>query len=77
MRLSRIVGLAWLAGFFGLARLVDEAQGGIALRELRARVNQFKRQLISLSTQCTQLGQLGMTVASGLRTKGKGHHFRG
>ena len=73
MRCSRFVFFAWLAGFFAfLAGLVNEAQGGIALRELRARVNQFKRQLISLSTQCIQLGQLGMAERVGLPTSQDG-----
>jgi hypothetical protein len=77
----RIVGFGWLAGWSVgqvgdfLARLfVGEVPGGVALCEPRARFDQFKRKLISLSTQHTQLGELSMAVRIGLHDNTNGCH---
>jgi hypothetical protein len=77
----RIVGFGWLAGWsvgrvagFQARLFVGEVPGGVALCEPRARFDQFKRKLISLSTQDTQLGELSMTLRNGLNNDANGCH---
>jgi hypothetical protein len=58
-----------------LARLLGgEVPSGVASCKLHARFDQFKRKLISLSTQHTQLGELIMAVRIGLHDNLNGCH---
>jgi hypothetical protein len=77
----RIVGFGWLAdwsvgreGGFQARLFVGEVPGGVASCELHARFDQFKRKLISLSTQHTQLGELSMAVRIGLHDNTNAFH---
>ncbi len=77
----RIVGFGWLADWsvgrvagFQARLFVGEVPGGVALCEPRARFDQFKRKLISLSTQHTQLGELSMALRNGLNNDANGCH---
>ena len=69
MGLPRIVGVGWLFGWvagFEASPLGREVPSSVALCELRTRFAQRNGKLIPLSTQQTQLGQLGMAIRNGL-----------
>jgi hypothetical protein len=69
MGLPRIVGVGWLFGWvagFEASPLGREVPSSVALCELCTRFAQRNGKLIPLSTQQTQLGQLGMAIRNGL-----------